>query len=176
MAPLVRYSFRFIILLLVQYILCQMVPIAGYITPYIYYVYILWLPFTISKSALLWISALYGLCLGYLLLSPGLHAAACVLIAYFRPYLLSVLLVKDVKDINFAEPSFKSMGFVPYITYVVILTLIHHLYIIFLQWTAVGHLGFFTVKIILTSATSVLMIAIIEGLLQRNLKTRTSFK
>jgi hypothetical protein len=176
MAPLVRYTFRFIILLLIQYVLCQMVPIAGYITPYFYFVYILWLPFNISKGALLWLSALYGLCLGYLLATPGIHAAACVLIAYFRPYILSALLVKDVKDINYAEPSAKSMGFAPYMTYAIVLTILHNLYIIVLQWMAVGHLGFFILKTILTSAVGVAIIAILEGLLSRNLKTRNSLQ
>ncbi len=176
MAPLVRYSFRFIILLLIQYLLCQMAPIAGYITPYFYFVYILWLPFTIPKNQLLWLSAIYGLCLGYLVASPGIHAAACVLIAYLRPYILSLLLVKDIKDINYAEPSIKSMGFVPYITYAILLAIVHNLYVVILQWMGVGQMGFFIVKIILTSAVSILLMLILEGLLPRNLKTRTSLK
>ncbi len=176
MTPIIRYSFRFIILILIQYILCQMTPLRGFVTPYIYFVFILWLPFTMKRSTMLLVSALYGLALGYLLVCPGIHAAACVLIAYLRPYVLSMLLVKDIKDLNFAEPSTNSLGFIPYLTYIVILIIIHHSYIVLLQWLSVGHLGYFIVKVLLTSLISVIIIIILEGILPRTLKTRASLK
>ncbi len=176
MSPLVRYSFRFIIFILVQYVLGSMEPLGNVITPYIYHLFILWLPFSLSRISLLFIAAVYGIALSFLLASPGIHGATCVLIAYARPYLLKLLLVKDVKDLNYAEPSVHSLGFTPYATYVITLTIIHHIYLIILEWLSVGQLGFFVLKIILSAGVSILLIAIVEMLVQRKQKTRSSLR
>jgi hypothetical protein len=156
--------------------LSEMLPLGGYVTPYLYFVYILWLPFSITRTQLLLVSMLYGLCYSYLILSPGIQAAACVLIAYIRPFLLSLLLPKEVKEMNYAEPSIKSMGFVPYAVYAVTLTFLHHSYLVLLQWFSVGNFGYFFIKVILTTIVSIVLIGILEMLISRNRKTRASLK
>jgi hypothetical protein len=174
MSPFVKYFFRAIIIILLQYVLSNITPLGGYITPYMYFVYILWLPFTMSRFWLLVVAALYGLAFGYLIWAPGLHAAACVLIAYLRPFLLSILLPKEVKEMNYMEPSYRSMGFSAYAVYAILLTIIHHCYLIFLQWLSVGNLGFFFIKAILTSIISILLIGVMELIFVRTKKTRAS--
>lgn len=176
MTPLVRYSFRFIILIIFQYLLSQMVPLGGIVTPYMYFVFVLWLPFNMSNNVVLWLSAFYGLSFSFLIGSPGIHGAACVLIAFARPYLLKLLAVKDVKELNYAEPSSLSLGIGSYATYVIILTILHHSYLVILQWLTVGNLGFFILKVIMSTIVSVVLIGIIEMLVQRKLKTRASLR
>jgi hypothetical protein len=176
MSPLVRYSFRFILLLLLQYLLSNLEPLGRFITPYIYFIYILWLPFSLSRFWLMTLAFVYGMGCDFLLLTPGLHAAACVLIAYFRSFLINVLLPGDAAEINYTEPSVKSMGLAPYAVYVLVLTFIHHAYMVFLQWLDVGSTGYFLIKVILTTAVSLLLITAAELAVTRKQKTRSSLR
>ena len=63
--------------------------------------------------------------------TPGLHAAACVLIAYLRPFVVNMLISQEGADKNYLSPSITSMGWAPYFTYVFVLTLFHHGYLSF---------------------------------------------
>jgi hypothetical protein len=174
MSPAVKYFFRAILLILIQYVLSNLAPLGGYITPYFYFVFILWMPFSISRFWLMVVAAVYGLFFGYLVLAPGLHAAACVLIAYLRPFLINILLPREVKEMNFTEPSFKSMGFTAYAFYAFILTIIHNTYLIFLQWLTVGNLWYFFLKTILTSIVSMILVMVTELIFIRTQKSRAS--
>lgn len=175
MSDLVKNILRFAIFILVQvYILNKIPHLHRFITPYIYYLFILWLPFSISRQWLLIIGFFTGLVLDYFTMTPGLHAAACVLIAYVRPFVISILTPKDSTEFNYREPSPKAMQWTPYLVYVFILTLLHHGYMVFLQWLDVGNFVDFLVKVVSTTAISMLLIIITELLFPRKLVYRTN--
>jgi rod shape-determining protein MreD len=93
MSELLKNIFRFILFIFVQvFILFKMPPLHRFITPYLYYLYILWLPFSMSRAGLMCLAFLFGLSLDYFMHTPGLHAAACVLIAYLRPFVVNMLI------------------------------------------------------------------------------------
>ncbi len=118
MSMLVKNIIRFILFILMQvYVLSHMPPLHQFITPYLYFLFILWLPFNIFRFGLLLVSFLLGITLDYFLGTPGLHAAPCVLIAYLRPFLINILISQEGAELNYAEPSIKSMGFAPYSLY-----------------------------------------------------------
>ena len=175
MSDLMRNIIRFIVFILVQvYVLNKIPALHRFIVPYLYFLYILWLPFYISRFWLLLIAFLLGLSLDYFTSTPGLHAAACVLMAYARPFLINVLTPKETSEFNYREPSPRAMGWIPYATYVVILTLIHHGYLVFLEWLQFGRFLDFLVKVVATTGISVLLIFVTELLFPRNLKFRTN--
>jgi cell shape-determining protein MreD len=156
------------------YVLSQIPPLHQFITPYLYFLFILWLPFTISRSGLLLVSFLFGLTLDYFLGTPGLHAAPCVLIAYLRPFLINVLISQEGAELNYAEPSIKSMGFAPYGLYVLVFTFIHHFYLVFIEWLHFGNFLYFIGKVTATTGISLLLIFITEMLFFRKQKFRTN--
>lgn len=58
---------------------------------------------------------------------PGFHAAACVLIAYIKPFLANLLSPQQGKDFTYEEPSVKSFGtFTAYFTFIAMLSLLHN--------------------------------------------------
>lgn len=156
------------------YILNKIPHLHQFIIPYIYYLFVLWLPFTLPRMTVMFIGFLTGMILDIFTNSPGLHAAACVLIAYMRPFVINVLTPKDSKEFNYREPSPKAMGWAPYLMYVLILTLFHHGYMTFLQWLSFGTFLNFLIKVVSTTAISMLLIIIIELLFPRKLKYRTN--
>ncbi len=175
MSNLVKNIFRFALFILVQvFVLHQVPPLHKFITPYLYFLFILWLPFNMNRSLLMIVSFLFGLSLDYFLKTPGLHAAPCVLIAYVRPFLINLLLRQEGSDQNYASPSPVSMGWAPYLTYVLILTLLHHIYLVFLEWMQFGNFWYFIGKILATTGVSMLLIIITELLFFRKEKFRTN--
>jgi hypothetical protein len=171
----VRNIIRFILFIGLQvYVLNRIPHLHRFITPYIYFLFILWLPFSISRQWLLLIGFFTGLVLDYFMMTPGLHAAACVLVAYVRPFLISLLSPKDLSELNYREPSPKAMLWVPYAVYVFVLTLLHHTWMVFLEWMDVGNFLNFIIKVIATTGISLLLIFTAELLFPRKLKFRTN--
>lgn len=175
MSDLLRNILRFAVFILIQVLLLNKIPhLHRFITPYIYFLFLLWLPFSVSRQWLLIIGFLTGLALDYFTMTPGLHTAACLLIAYVRPFLISVLMPKDSSEFNYREPSPKAMLWTPYLVYVFVLTLLHHGYMVFLQWLSFGSFLDFIIKVIATTAISMLLIITVELLFPRKMKFRTN--
>ncbi len=175
MSDLVRNIFRLTIFILVQVFVLNKIPhLHQFVVPYLYYLFILWLPFTVPRIGLLGIGFLTGLLLDYFMMSPGLHTAACVLIAYVRPFIINVMIVKDTSELTYHEPSPRGMGWGPYFIYVFVLTLLHHIYLVFLQWLEFGTFLSFLIKVGATTGISMLLVLTVELLFPRRLKYRTN--
>jgi len=175
LSDLVKNIFRLVIFILVQvYVLDRIPHLHRFIVPYLYFLFILWLPFSVSRLGLLFIGFITGLILDYFANTPGLHAAACVLIAYARPFIISLLIPKDTSEINYREPSPRGMGWAPYSLYVFVLTLLHHTYLTLLEWLEFGTFLDFIIKVAATTGISLLLIFTVELLFPRRLKYRTN--
>jgi hypothetical protein len=175
MSDLLRNIVRFILFIGLQVVVLDNIPpLHRFIVPIIYFLFILWLPFSVSRFWLLVIGFLLGLSYDYFKYTPGLHAAACVLIAYIRPFMVSLLTPKESSEFNYREPSSKAMGWAPYTVYVFVLTLLHHGYLHFLQLLEFGSVIDFIFKVIATTGISMLMILTAEILFPRKLRFRTN--
>jgi hypothetical protein len=144
------------------------------ITPYLYFLFILWLPFSVSRQGLLILGFLTGLTLDYFTMTPGLHAAACTLVAYVRPFIINILTPKDSSEFNYREPSPLAMQWTPYAVYVFVLTLLHHGYLVLLEWLSFGSFLDFIIKVVATTGISILLIFTVELLFPRKLRFRTN--
>jgi hypothetical protein len=174
-SDLVKNIIRFTFFILVQwFVLFKIPPLHRFVVPYIYYLFILWLPFYIPRFWLLVIGFLTGLSLDYFTQTPGLHAAACVLIAYIRPFIINLLLPKDTSEFNYREPSPRTMGWTPYAVYVLVLTLFHHGYMLLLEWLSFGDFLTFLIKLVATTGISFLLIFTTELLFPRRMRYRTN--
>lgn len=78
-------SARFILLLFFQVILFDQIGFLKYINPYPYILFIILYPVNGNKSGLIFASFLLGLMMDMFSDSGGVHASACVTLAYFRP-------------------------------------------------------------------------------------------
>ena len=175
MSDLVKNIFRLFIFIVVQvYVLDKLPPLHRFVIPVLYYLFILWLPFSLNRLSLLLIAFVTGLTLDYFTQTPGLHAAACVLIAYVRPFIISILIPKDTAEFNYREPSPRAMGWAPYSVYVFILTVLHHTYLTLLEWLQFGTFLDFIIKVLSTTGISLLLIFTVELLFPRKLKFRTN--
>ena len=78
---------RFILLLAAQVIIFNNINFNGYINPYPYILFIILYPVNANRSGLLVVSFFLGIIMDMFCNSGGVHAAACLVLAYFRPYI-----------------------------------------------------------------------------------------
>jgi hypothetical protein len=174
-SDVVKNIIRLTLFILIQVYLLNRIPhLHRFIVPYLYYVFLLWLPFTTPRLTLLVIGFFTGLILDYFKMTPGLHTAACLLIAYIRPFVINLLISKETYELTYHEPSPKGMGWGPYMVYAFILTLLHHTYLVMLEWLQFGSFLDFIIKVGATTAISMLLILTVEMLIPRRLKYRTN--
>ena len=175
MSTLLKNIIRFALFILVQVlILDEVPPLHQFIVPYLYFLYLLWLPFSINRFLLLIVGFLFGLSLDFFTGTPGLHAAPCVLIAYCRPFLLNLLIPQETTEQSYLEPGPKNIGWAPYALYVGILSFLHHAYLVLIEWLQFGNFMFFLGKVLGSTAVSMMLIFITELLFNRKGRHRTN--
>lgn len=129
---ILRNIVRFVFLVLFQVLILNHVNLGGYINPYLYVMFILMLPFETPKGLLLISAFLLGLSVDMFSDTSGLHAAACVLMAFFRPYILGVISSKQEYEPGI-KPIIRDLGFSWYFSYALILVSIHHVFLFYLE-------------------------------------------
>ena len=86
-----KYVWQFFLLLAVQVLLLQKICLWGFLTPMLYLLFILTLPFQTPR----WLTVLSGFAIGFAVDCftgvPGLHAAATTLIAFMRPLIINLI-------------------------------------------------------------------------------------
>ena len=175
MSTLVKNILRFILLVLIQFFVLDRVHLNYMVTPYIYILFIFWMPFKFSRSLQMIVAFLLGFALDSFRHNPGFHASACVLIAYLRPFLINILLPQDGAETNYEEPSLKSMGgFMPYMVYAGLLTLIHNIWLFFLEALQFGNFWELIIKTFFSTLISLILIIVTELLFSRKQKFRTN--
>lgn len=175
MSNLVKNIIRFIFFILFQVYVLDKIHLHQMVTPYLYFLFILWLPFKMNRTLLMLIALVLGFTLDSFRHHPGFHTAACILIAYVRPFLINLLIPQEGSETNYEEPSFKSMGgLVPYLIYTGILCLLHNAWLFFLEAWQFGDGWYFFIKTILSTAISLVLILITELIFTRKQKFRTN--
>ena len=116
---------RFIFLILFQVLILNNIQFNGYINPYLYIYFILLLPFETPRWLLLLSAFLLGLSLDAFTNTFGLNAAACVLMAFVRPFVISAISTGTEFMIGHST-SLKNQGFKWFAYYSITLIFIHH--------------------------------------------------
>jgi hypothetical protein len=175
MNTLVKNIIRFMLFILFQVFVLDKIHLHQMVTPYLYFLFILWLPFKMNRTLLMVIGAVVGFTLDSFRHHPGFHTAACVLIAYIRPFLINFLIPQEGADSTYDEPSIRSMGgLLPYIIYSGILILFHNAWLFFLEAWQFGDGWYFFIKTVLSTGISLLLVIIAELMFSRKQKYRTN--
>jgi rod shape-determining protein MreD len=175
MSSLVKNIIRFIIFILLQVFVLDRIHLHQMVTPYLYFLFILWLPFKMQRSWIMLLGFLLGFTLDSFRHQPGFHAAACVLIAYVRPFLINMLIRQEVTETNYEEPSMMSLGgFLPYLIYIGFFAFLHNAWLFLLEAWQFGNFWYFLVKTVLSTAVCLLLIIITDLVVVRKQKFRTN--
>ena len=127
-----RNIIRFLFLVFIQVLIFNNIQISGLINPYVYVIFILLLPFETPKLALLGLAFLLGISVDLFANTPGMHSTATVLMAFLRPYVLSIIAPRDGYETG-TFPRVYYYGFFWFLKYAAILVTIHHLTLFYLE-------------------------------------------
>ncbi len=150
---------RFVVLVLVQVFLLKNISLYNISLPYPYILFILLLPLETPNLVLFVLSFILGLTIDAFYDTPGLHAAACTLLAFVRVLFISVTVQRDGFD-NEADPTLGNMGFRWFFTYSLILTLIHHFFLFNLEVFSLTEIGFTLLRFLSSSVFTLFLILI----------------
>ena len=145
---------RFIALLAVQVLIFSNITFSPYICPFVYPLFILLLPFGTPRWLLMILGFVTGLVLDLFLGSLGMHAAACLLIAYLRPFLISIITPKGAEFE--VEPNIYLQGFTWFLIYCGLATVIHHTFYFLIESWTFYNLFISIIRILVSSVFSVL--------------------
>jgi len=158
---ILRFGLIFILLVLLQVLLFNNIQFSGYINPYIYIMFILLLPVEIPSWLLLILSFSLGLIIDFFSGSPGMHSSATVLAGFVRPFVLRFISPRDGYEPG-ANPSMLIYGFRWFLFYSLIIVLIHHTALFYIEVFRFTDFFRTLLRVILSSLFTVVFVLIIE--------------
>ena len=160
-------SIRFVVLVLIQVLILNHVNFLGYINPYLYILFILLYPLTGNKSLLIFLGFILGLSIDMFGDSGGVHAAACVTIAFLRPLILkfSFGVSYEYNTIRIHKTDFSNR-----LIYVFLMVLIHHLILFLLEVFNIDHILLVLKNTLFSGIFSMVLILGTIALFSRNVK------
>ncbi|AVR44308.1 rod shape-determining protein MreD [Christiangramia fulva] len=146
---------RFVILIFLQVLILNNINFAGYINPYLYVLFILLYPFTGNQSLFLFLAFLLGLSIDIFEDSGGINAAACLVAAFIRPYLLrfSFGISYDHQNIRLSNAPIGAK-----LSYVALMVLIHHFVLFSLEMFSLTHIILILKKTLFSSIFTIILV------------------
>jgi hypothetical protein len=154
---------RFVFLIFFQILILNNIHFSGYINPFFYIYFILLLPFETPRWLLLSCAFILGLSIDVFSNTPGLNAAACVLMAFCRPFIITSI-SSGTEFMIGDHPSLKTQGLKWFAYYSIILVLIHHISLFYLEIFRFTEFFYTLLRVLLSSAFTLLLIFISEYL------------
>ncbi len=155
---------RFFFLVFLQVLILNNINLGGYINPYFYIYFILLLPFGAPRWLLLISAFILGLSIDIFTNTIGLNAAACVVMAFFRPFVISAISTGPESLIG-DTPSLRNQGIKWFLYYSIILVLIHHSVLFYLEIFRFSEFTVTFIRVLLSSAFTMVLVLISEYLL-----------
>jgi hypothetical protein len=156
---------RFILLLAAQVLVFNNINFLGYINPYPYVLFIILYPVNSNKTGLLVASFLLGLMVDMFCNSGGVHAAACLVLAFVRPYIFKFAFglsyeYQTVKLNDVLTPQRFS--------FLVVAVVIHHFVLFLLEIFQMSFIFEILLKTILSTIFTIIICIIIIYLIKPN--------
>ena len=157
---------QFIVVMLIQLLILNDIVIKSSISlfgipafiPMLYPLVLLLLPINTPSWLSMPVGFITGLLVDHYCNTPGMHAAASVLLCFIRPYLLGLFFQQSVKELGSVIPSLFRMGLTSFIIYISVSVFIHHFFYYVLQIWSFKNTLFILYKTLLSGILSVILI------------------
>jgi len=168
---LILFISRFIILIAIQVAVLNHIQFSGYVNPFLYISFIMILPVRLPKGLLLVIAFVTGLVMDVFTDTLGMHAAACVMMAYVRPGLLKLMAPRDGYETE-SYPSVRELGFTWFLIYAAALTFVHHFVLFYIEVFRFSEFFSTFLRVILSSLATLLLIMVSQYLFGKAVRER----
>lgn len=158
---------RFLVLIFLQGVLLNDVNLwDGMAIPYLYILFLLMLPIETPRWLELIIGLVTGLSIDMFTNTAGIHASACVLLAFLRPVFLRAIAPRDGYEFGM-KPTIGDMGIGWYLKYAAVLIFIHHTWLFYVEIYSLS--GFFTtlLRVFLSSIFTFVLVILSQFLISK---------
>lgn len=134
---LLKHTLRWILLVLLQITIFNNIQFLGILNPFVYLFVVLMFPLGMPRGVLMLLAFVTGLTIDIFSNTGGLHAAACTLVAFVRPYWVKITIPRSNYD-ELQNIRIKDIEFGQFLTYTSVLVLTHHLFLYItesLEWS-----------------------------------------
>lgn len=128
--------------------------------PYIYLIFLLYLPTSIPKGSLLLIAFCLGLSIDLFENTGGIHASATLVIGFIRPYLLKAVSRRQGDDLSTFR--IKDMALPNTLIYTASAILIHHFVMFWLEEFSFKNFGVVLLRTLYSSTFTLVFIVVIQ--------------
>ena len=163
MSIVVNHIIRFIFLILFQTLILNNIELGGYINPYLYILFILWLPFEMPLYITLLLGFALGFCMDIFTGTFGLHIAASVFTAYCRAFVLKTLSPREGYEFGL-RPNIQDMGLAWFVTYSGVMIFLHHTFLFYVEAFRFSEFFHTLLRVFLSSVFTFLLITLSQFL------------
>jgi len=161
---LIRNIITGILLLFVQGLIINNMRLGANVNPLVYILFILLLPAETPNWLLLFLGFLIGISMDIFTNTFGLHASACVWLAFCRPIVLKYIAPRDGFEFG-SELSIADQGLNWFLSYTVITVFLHHVWFFPLELFHFSSFFGLVKKLFLSSIASILLIVLAQYLM-----------
>jgi rod shape-determining protein MreD len=140
-----------------QILLFSNIQFSGFINPYCYVLFIMLLPFQFSRTLSLFLGLAMGILIDLFSGTPGVHSTATLFLAFVRPYVLDLIAQHDRYE-GIPSPRISYLGLEWFVIYTLIMVLLHHLVLFYIEVFSFAHFFHTLLKVLLSSVFTFIFI------------------
>lgn len=148
-------------LILLQILILNNIHIMGVATPFLYIYFLIKLPSGMARNMLLILGFITGLCIDIFSNTPGMNAAACVVLAFTRPLFLRLFTPRDM--LESIVPSFKTMGVSSFLKYTIVCVFTFLVILLTIEFFSFTTFSMLLMRILSSAILTVVCIMAIES-------------
>ena len=152
----------FVGLVLVQVLVLNQLHVGGYATPFLFIYFILKFNSKIGRNSLMLWAFMLGLMVDVFGNTPGMNAAACTCLAFFRNSLLRLVTLRD-QDEAF-RPGIKSLGVAVFFRYVLLACVLFCTLLLLIDTFTFFNLPVLLLKIVTSTVSTIVCIFCVESI------------
>lgn len=152
----------FVGLVLIQVLVLNQLHVVGYATPFLYIYFILKFNSKIGRNSLMIWAFMLGLTVDVFGNTPGMNAAACTCLAFFRNSLLRLVTLRDLDEAF--RPGIKSLGLAVFFRYILLATTLFCTLLLLIDTFTFFNLPVLFLKIVTSIASTMVCVFCVESI------------
>ena len=163
-----KYIWQFLLIAAVQVLFLNNICLWGYITPLLYLLFVLTLPFQTPAWLVISSGFLMGMCVDLFSGVMGVHAASLTLVAFLRPLIMQLIPHSAIEE--HMRPILYDMHFPWFVSYTFSMALIHQFLVYFFDVLSLSNFFHLLWMTLLNASLTTVLIIIVQILLYNSSK------
>ena len=152
----------FVGLVLIQVLVLNQLHVGGYATPFLYIYFILKFNSKIGRNSLMIWAFMLGLTVDVFGNTPGVNAAACTCLSFFRNSLLRLVTLRDLDEAF--RPGIKSLGLAVFFRYILLATTLFCTLLLLIDTFTFFNLPVLFLKIVTSIVSTMVCVFCVESI------------